>query len=65
MLRATSLAKSSESFIALTSIFGVSYFTEEGEQAVPFSTEESIYLNCLGLLGSGLTCINADVGLKR
>jgi iron complex outermembrane receptor protein len=45
---------------SLTSIIGASYFTEEGEQAVPFSTEESIYLNCLGFLGSGLPCINAD-----
>jgi hypothetical protein len=27
---------------------------------VPFSTEESIYLNCLGFLASGLPCINAD-----
>jgi iron complex outermembrane receptor protein len=44
----------------LTTIAGISYFTEEGNQAVPFSTEESIYLNCLGALGSGLPCINAD-----
>jgi outer membrane receptor protein involved in Fe transport len=27
---------------------------------VPFSTEESIYLNCLGILGSGLPCVNPD-----
>lgn len=44
----------------LITIAGISYFTEEGSQAVPFSTEESIYLNCLGALGSGLPCINAD-----
>jgi outer membrane receptor protein involved in Fe transport len=44
----------------LISIYGLSYFSEEGIQAVPFSTEESIYLNCLGFLGSGLPCINAD-----
>lgn len=44
----------------LTSIFGASYFTEDGSQAVPFSTEESIFLNCLGVLGSGLPCINTD-----
>lgn len=44
----------------LTSIVGASYFSEDGSQRVPFSTEESIYLNCLGLLGSGLPCINAD-----
>ncbi|WP_250884088.1 TonB-dependent receptor [Glaciecola sp. XM2] len=44
----------------LTSIYGASYFTEDGSQVVPFSTEESIYLNCLGVLGSGLPCINSD-----
>ncbi|MEP1445880.1 MAG: TonB-dependent receptor [Paraglaciecola sp.] len=44
----------------LTTIAGISYFTEDGNQAVPFSTEESIYLNCLGALGTGLPCINAD-----
>jgi iron complex outermembrane receptor protein len=44
----------------LITIAGISYFTEEGNQAVPFSTEESIYLNCLGALGLGLPCINAD-----
>lgn len=41
-------------------IGGLNYFTEDGSQAVPFSTEESIYLNCLGFLGTGLPCINAD-----
>jgi len=44
----------------LTSIFGASYFSEDGSQAVPFSTEESIFLNCLGVLGSGVPCINSD-----
>jgi iron complex outermembrane receptor protein len=44
----------------LTTIAGISYFTEDGNQVIPFSTEESIYLNCLGALGSGLPCINAD-----
>lgn len=44
----------------LTTIAGISYFTEDGNQGVPFSTEESIYLNCLGVLGTGLPCINAD-----
>jgi outer membrane receptor protein involved in Fe transport len=44
----------------LTSIFGASYFSEDGSQAVPFSTEESIFLNCLGALGSGVPCINSD-----
>ncbi|MDQ2042581.1 TonB-dependent receptor [Pseudoalteromonas sp. 20-92] len=43
-----------------TSIFGVSYFEEEGSQRIPFSTEESIFLNCLGVLGSGVPCINND-----
>lgn len=43
-----------------TSIFGVSYFEEDGSQRVPFSTEESIFLNCLGVLGSGVPCINND-----
>ena len=43
-----------------TTIFGASYFDEDGSQAVPFSTEESVFLNCLGLLGSGVPCINAD-----
>ena len=49
----------------LTSIVGASYFTEDGNQSVPFSTEESIFLNCLGLLGSGLPCIddNGSVNL--
>ncbi|MFN7176029.1 MAG: TonB-dependent receptor [Thermaurantiacus sp.] len=29
---------------------GVNYFTEKGFQRVPFSTEEGIYLQCVGLL---------------
>lgn len=41
-------------------LFGANYFTEDGFQRVPFSTEESIFLNCMGMLGSGLPCINAD-----
>jgi outer membrane receptor protein involved in Fe transport len=44
----------------LTTIAGISYFTEDGNQVAPFSTEESIYLNCLGALGSELPCINTD-----
>ncbi|KDC50605.1 TonB-dependent receptor [Pseudoalteromonas fuliginea] len=43
-----------------TSIFGVSYFEEDGSQRIPFSTEESIFLNCLGVLGTGVPCINND-----
>ncbi|MEP1870427.1 MAG: TonB-dependent receptor [Paraglaciecola sp.] len=49
----------------LTTIAGVSYFTEDGNQAVPFSTEESIYLNCLGALGTGIPCINADGSVNQ
>lgn len=43
-----------------TTIFGASYFDEDGSQRVPFSTEESIFLNCLGLLPGGFDCINSD-----
>ena len=46
-----------------TNIFGISYFEEDGSQAVPFSTEESIYLNCLGVLaglGINAPCVNPD-----
>lgn len=44
----------------LNSFFGVSYFDEDGSQRVPFSTEESVFLNCMGMLNSGRPCINAD-----
>ncbi|GAB2922549.1 TonB-dependent receptor [Rheinheimera gaetbuli] len=45
----------------LNSFFGVSYFDEEGSQRVPFSTEESIYLNCIGQLAAlNVPCINPD-----
>ncbi|WP_423186510.1 TonB-dependent receptor [Alishewanella sp. d11] len=45
----------------LNSFFGVSYFDEEGSQRVPFSTEESIYLNCVGQLAAlNVPCINPD-----
>lgn len=44
-----------------TTIAGASYFTEDGSQRVPFSTEESIFLNCAGALAAfGQPCINAD-----
>lgn len=44
-----------------TNIYGFNFFTEDGSQAVPFSTEESVYLNCLGFLADfGQPCINAD-----
>ena len=41
-------------------LWGANYFSEEGSQRVPFSTEESIYFNCVGALGTGLPCINED-----
>ncbi|MEM7692510.1 MAG: TonB-dependent receptor, partial [Pseudomonadota bacterium] len=44
----------------LTYILGANYFEEDGSQRVPFSTEESVYLNCIGILGSGLPCVNPD-----
>ena len=45
----------------LTTIAGVSYFTEDGSQAVPFSTEESIFLNCLGAFSDlGQPCVASD-----
>ncbi|MDF3125564.1 TonB-dependent receptor [Rheinheimera sp. 1928-s] len=45
----------------LNSFFGVSYFDEDGSQLVPFSTEESIYLNCVGVLAAyNQPCINPD-----
>ncbi len=44
----------------LTYILGANYFEEDGSQTVPFSTEESIYLNCVGALPGGLPCINDD-----
>lgn len=44
----------------LNSFFGMSYFDEEGSQRVPFSTEESIFLNCIGRLPGGRPCINPD-----
>lgn len=44
----------------MNAFFGASYFKEDGFQRVPFSTEESIFLNCLGMLGSGLPCVLPD-----
>ncbi len=45
----------------LFTIIGANYFTEDGSQAVPFSTEESIYLNCLGFLSDfNAPCVNED-----
>ena len=46
----------------LTYIVGANYFSEDGSQGVPFSTEESIYLNCAGVLSDLIpaNCINPD-----
>jgi outer membrane receptor protein involved in Fe transport len=44
----------------LNSFAGISYFTEDGSQRVPFSSEESVFLNCLGLLPSNVPCINPN-----
>lgn len=45
----------------LNSFFGVSYFDEDGSQRVPFSTEESIFLNCIGQLAVfNVPCINPN-----
>lgn len=39
---------------------GTSFFTEDGEQGVPFSTEEGIFLQCAAGLIPGLPCIAPD-----
>ncbi|MBP8227219.1 MAG: TonB-dependent receptor, partial [Pararheinheimera sp.] len=45
----------------LNSFFGVSYFDEDGSQLVPFSTEESVFLNCIGRLAAlNQPCINPN-----
>lgn len=50
----------------LTSIFGASYFTEDGSQRVPFSTDEATFFNCVGLAGllnpalAGIPCVAPD-----
>ncbi|MGO1329508.1 MAG: TonB-dependent receptor [Idiomarina loihiensis] len=49
----------------LLMLWGINYFTEDGSQRVPFSTEESIFLNCAGALPSGLPCINADGSVNQ
>ncbi|KGE04713.1 TonB-dependent receptor [Pseudohaliea rubra] len=43
-----------------TTIVGANYFDEEGSQRVPFSTEESIFLNCVGALPVDAACIEPD-----
>lgn len=37
--------------------FGFNFFHEEGSQAVPFSTEEGVYLQCAARLVPGLPCV--------
>jgi outer membrane receptor protein involved in Fe transport len=37
--------------------FGFNIFHEEGSQAVPFSTEEGVYLQCAARLIPGLACV--------
>lgn len=45
----------------LNSFFGISYFDEDGSQLVPFSTEESVFLNCIGRLAAfNQPCINPN-----
>ena len=44
----------------MTYILGANYFEEDGSQNVPFSTEESIYLNCVGFVAPDLPCVNPD-----
>ena len=51
------LVDTRDNFIGL---YGVNYFSEDGSQRVPFNTEESIYLNCAGVLDLGVPCINPD-----
>ena len=44
-----------------TTIAGANYFEEDGSQRVPFSTEESIYLNCAaGAFNAIAPCISPD-----
>jgi iron complex outermembrane recepter protein len=47
----------------LRGFFGVNYFWETGFQAVPFSSEEGIFLQCAARLVPGLACINNATGV--
>ncbi|MEO1245819.1 MAG: TonB-dependent receptor [Pseudomonadota bacterium] len=38
---------------------GVSFFYEDGEQRIPFSTDEGVFAACSGLV-PGVPCVNAD-----
>lgn len=43
----------------LTGFFGLTYFGEEGQQRVPFVTDEGVFAACLGFV-PGVPCFNAD-----
>ena len=44
----------------LNAFFGVNYFSESGEQAVPFLAEEGTFLQCAAGVIPGLPCIGPD-----
>lgn len=46
---------------------GVSFFHEDGQQSVPFATEEGVYLQCVAHLIPGLPCIapNGEVTAEQ
>lgn len=44
----------------LAAFIGVNYFTENGQQAVPFLTEEGTFLQCAAGIIPGLPCIGPD-----
>lgn len=37
-------------------LIGINYFSEDAEQSISFSTEESIFLNCQGIFGDAVPC---------
>lgn len=43
----------------LSSFFGATYFYEDGQQRVPFTTDEGVFAACLGIV-PGLPCFNPD-----
>lgn len=43
----------------LTGFFGLTYFNEDGQQRVPFITDEGVFAACLGFV-PGVPCFNAD-----
>lgn len=44
----------------ISAFFGVNYFTEDGEQRVPFLTEEGTFLQCAAGVIPGLPCVAPD-----